>query len=459
MGLDPSLREQEQIADALNRHVETLSPAERRAEWIVGGGFVLALALLVLLFPPAREQWHPLSAACCLVVLIVALRARFDTGTGFTVPVQIAFVPLLFTVPPVLAPAVVVLALVIAHLPDVVRGELRPIRLLRFLGSAWFAIGPAAVLCAAAPASAAAAAPLLLIAALAAQLVCDFGASAAMELLLRGASLREQLREAWVYAVDVALAPVGLLVAWHVTEEPLAVLAVLPLLVILGTFGRERRGRVEGLIELNNAYRGTALVLGNVVEADDHYTGEHSRGVVMLSLEIGKRLGLDADRLRNLEFAALLHDVGKVAIPKEIINKPGKLDHDEWRIVKTHTLEGQRMLDQVGGFMSEVGRIVRLHHERWDGAGYPDGLIGDAIPLEARIISACDTWNAMTTTRSYRAALSAEVAGRELRECAGTQLDPEVVEQVLRATAAPRAAAQPVTTVAGAAVPALRVAR
>ena len=137
------------------------------------------------------------------------------------------------------------------------------------------------------------------------------------------------------------------------------------------------------------------------------------------------------DRLRNLEFAALLHDVGKVAVPKSIINKPGALDQHEWEIVRQHTIEGQRMLDRVGGFMREVGTIVRSHHERWDGSGYPDGLAGDAIPLEARIISCCDAWNAMTTTRSYRAALSHDVAAHELRANAGTQFDPDIVTATL----------------------------
>ena len=118
-------------------------------------------------------------------------------------------------------------------------------------------------------------------------------------------------------------------------------------------------------------------------------------------------------------------------IPKEIINKPGKLDAREWEIIKTHTVEGQRMLDQIGGFMSDVGQIVRSHHERWDGGGYPDGLAGEQIPIEARIISACDTWSAMTTDRSYRAAMPIEVAAEELRSCAGTQLDPQVVAAAL----------------------------
>src|SRR4051794_13605037 len=196
-------------------------------------------------------------------------------------------------------------------------------------------------------------------------------------------------------------------------------------------FARERRHRMEGLLELNDAYHGTALVLGDVIEADDGYTGEHSKSVVELALTVGEQLGLSADRQRNLEFGALLHDVGKIAIPKSIINKPGKLDPAEWSIIKTHTVEGQRILDRVGGFMRDVGLIVRSHHERWDAAGYPDRLAGEAIPLEARIISCCDSWNAMTTTRSYRAAMPFEAAVAEIRAGAGGQFDPRVAEALL----------------------------
>jgi HD-GYP domain-containing protein (c-di-GMP phosphodiesterase class II) len=135
--------------------------------------------------------------------------------------------------------------------------------------------------------------------------------------------------------------------------------------------------------------------------------------------------------MRNLEFSALLHDVGKVAIPKEIINKPGKLDPREWDIIKTHTTEGQKMLDRIGGFMGDVGRIVRSHHERWDGGGYPDGLAGEEIPIEARIVTACDSYSAMTTTRSYREAMPRVAAIAELRAHAGTQFDPVVVDALL----------------------------
>src|SRR6185437_14928039 len=163
---------------------------------------------------------------------------------------------------------------------------------------------------------------------------------------------------------------------------------------------------------------------------------EHSRGVVSLALGVGRQLGLSAEQQRNLEFAALLHDVGKIAVPKEIINKPGSLSPEEWTVIKTHTVEGERMLSRVGGFMREVGMIVRSHHERWDGGGYPDGLAGEAIPLEARIITCCDSWNAMRTDRPYRDALGVDAATEQMIVNTGSQFDPAIVQAMLRVAAA-----------------------
>jgi HD-GYP domain-containing protein (c-di-GMP phosphodiesterase class II) len=184
-------------------------------------------------------------------------------------------------------------------------------------------------------------------------------------------------------------------------------------------------------VELSRAYRGTALLLGDVVEADDAYTGSHSRDVVELVMAVGPRMGLDEDQLRNLEFAALLHDVGKIAIPNEIINKPGPLNDEERAIINTHTIEGEKMLENVGGALADVGRIVRSCHERCDGLGYPDGLVGTAIPVEARIVACCDAFNAMTTDRPYRAALPLAEALAELRTHRGTQFDPDVVDALV----------------------------
>jgi HD-GYP domain-containing protein (c-di-GMP phosphodiesterase class II) len=142
-------------------------------------------------------------------------------------------------------------------------------------------------------------------------------------------------------------------------------------------------------------------------------------------------MGLGDDAQRMAEFTALLHDVGKVRIPPEIINKPGPLDDEERALMNTHTVLGQEMLERAGGLLGEVGPLVRSCHEHWDGNGYPDRLAGEEIPLVARIVCACDAWSAMTTDRAYRRALTREAAGGELRKCAATQFDPRVVEALV----------------------------
>ncbi|MGH3129864.1 MAG: HD-GYP domain-containing protein, partial [Gaiellaceae bacterium] len=199
----------------------------------------------------------------------------------------------------------------------------------------------------------------------------------------------------------------------------------------LAYFARERKARIDHALELSHAYRGTALLLGDVVEADDSYTGLHSQDVVALVLGVAERLGLDTPARREAEFTALLHDVGKVKIPKEIINKPGALTPEEREVINTHTIEGERMLEKIGGLLGDVGHLVRSCHERWDGDGYPDGLVGEEIPLVARIVCACDAFSAMTTDRPYRKSMSHEDALDELRRCAGAQFDPAVVEALV----------------------------
>ena len=157
------------------------------------------------------------------------------------------------------------------------------------------------------------------------------------------------------------------------------------------------------------------------------------------------QLGLDTRQQRLTEFGALLHDVGKIAVPKEIINKAGPLTPAEWDLVKVHTVDGERILSRVGGFLAEVGKVVRSSHERFDGQGYPDGLAGDAIPIESRIVSCCDAYNAMTTDRPYRSARPTQWALDELRAGAGTQFDPAVVDVVTRLTEAEPAPRRPIS--------------
>lgn len=404
--------------------------SERRGELLVGGSFLCGALALALTYS-GSPSLSPVVAGLYVVSLAAAGHIRIDVGSGFTVPTQVVFVPLLFAVPVALVPPLLAFSLVLGMLPAVLARRVSPSRLLSVPANSWFALGPAVVLVLAGEPRPDAA-PALLLLALLAQFAGDFAASAVRERLCGGISIRElagEVRE--VYLIDLALAPLGLAVALATVGHPWAVLLIAPLFGLLRIFSRERRARLEQLIELGDAYRGTALVLGDVVEADDAYTGEHCKGVVRLALDVAVELDLDAAARRNVEFGALLHDVGKIAVPKEIINKPGKLDESEWEIIKTHTIEGQKMLERVGGFMREVGEIVRSSHERWDGGGYPDGLRGAAIPLEARIVSTCDAFNAMTTTRSYRRAMPQSEAVAELRAHSGTQFDPRVVDAIV----------------------------
>ena len=232
--------------------------------------------------------------------------------------------------------------------------------------------------------------------------------------------------------VDVLLSPIALVLAIGLERGEWELLWIAgPLVLLLGLFTLARNAHVDDALALTQAYRGTTQLLAEVVEHDDEYTGAHSQGVVALSLEVADRLGLDARRRRNVELAALLHDVGKLRVPNEIINKPGPLDAEERAVINRHTVEGERILSRVGGVLSEAGRLVRSSHERWDGTGYPDGLVGHETPLESRIVACCDAFNAMTTTRSYRPAMSFEAAVAELRAGAGTQFDPDVAHAVI----------------------------
>ena len=162
----------------------------------------------------------------------------------------------------------------------------------------------------------------------------------------------------------------------------------------------------------------------------DRYTGEHSESVVELVDSVARGLGLKEAEAAHIRAAALLHDIGKVAIPDDVLNKEGPLDDDEWKIMRDHPVIGERILRAVPG-MGPVARIVRHEHERWDGGGYPDGLSGEEIPIGSRVILACDAYHAMTSDRPYRKAMPHAEAIRELSDCAGKQFDPEVTRMLI----------------------------
>jgi diguanylate cyclase (GGDEF)-like protein len=181
---------------------------------------------------------------------------------------------------------------------------------------------------------------------------------------------------------------------------------------------------------LERSFVSTVEALANALEANDEYTSKHARWITDLALRVGGELGLAECALKRLELGALLHDIGKIGIPSDILSKPGRLTAEERAIMETHPELGERILAPIDR-LQEVGAIVRHCHERWDGRGYPDGLREESIPLESRIIFVCDAYHAMTTDRPYRRRLSRPEAVRRLREGAGTQFDATVVEVAL----------------------------
>jgi HD-GYP domain-containing protein (c-di-GMP phosphodiesterase class II) len=400
--------------------------------WASRWGFAIALlvaAAALVAWAPSQRSFEPLTFALLVGGYAIASRVQLEVGTGFGVPTELVFVPMLFALPARAIPLAVAAGLVAAHLPEVLRRQGGLDSVAAAVGSAWFTFAPAAILIALHEPSAEAHNWVLLPLLLAAQFAADFLSTSAREWAALGVRPRQLVAPMkWVFAIDALLAPMGLAAALAGRESPLGLLLPLPLLFLVDLFARERKAGLDRALELSQAYRGTALLLGDVIEVDDAYTGSHSRQVVALTLEVADRLGITARERRDAELTALLHDVGKIRIPNDIIRKAGPLSPVERALVETHTIEGQALLLRVGGLLGEVGHLVRSCHERWDGGGYPDGLAGEEIPRIARIVCCCDAFNAMTTNRPYRKALSLEQALSELRACSGAQFDPKVVE-------------------------------
>jgi putative nucleotidyltransferase with HDIG domain len=447
------------IEESLERRQRTLDRRELGSTAVLTVAFLIAAAALALFATPARDLSVPVALAF-VVAYVVASRIEFTVGAGFAIPTQLVFVPMLLLLPTPYVPLLVALANVASAVWGIRSAGMAPGRVLFAPADATFSLAPALVV-------------ILMGAqlpdwdhlgvyaiAFAAQLGGETVLYAARGRIAYGLRLAEIFGELKLGArVDALLAPIGLLAALAAADAPAGALLVLALIPLLQGFESEREGRIQHSLELGRAYRGTALLLRDLLEEDDEYTGHHTEDVVELSVSVAEELGVDEDTLRETEMGALLHDIGKIAVPDEIINKPGPLDDAEWAIMKQHTVEGERMLQQVGGLLSSVGVVVRASHERWDGGGYPDGLAGEAIPLAARIVSACDAFNAMTTDRSYRNALPLAVAVGELRGNAGTQFDSAVVEALCAVVDAEReepGAPGWEATVAAAAAPALR---
>jgi HD-GYP domain-containing protein (c-di-GMP phosphodiesterase class II) len=188
--------------------------------------------------------------------------------------------------------------------------------------------------------------------------------------------------------------------------------------------------RARSYENLEETFVSTVEALANALEANDEYTSSHTRWITDMALRVGEAMGFEAADLKRLELGALFHDIGKIGIPTSILLKPGPLSPEERTIMEMHPELGERILKPIER-LAEVRTIVRSCHERWDGAGYPDRKGGEEIPFEARIIFVCDAFHAMTTDRPYRKRLDCEEARRRLRDGAGSQFDPNVVEVFL----------------------------
>jgi HD-GYP domain-containing protein (c-di-GMP phosphodiesterase class II) len=419
--------QQDAVAVLRSSRAVGLPHGDRLAVIVLGGGF-LVVALSLAAFVPTERSPSLLAVVALIVAYGLVSRIEFELGSGSLVPTELLLVPMLFALPLGWVPLAVAAAYVGGSIVDAARGHIHPQRVFLRLIDSWHAVGPVLVLALAGEQPPAWDDWPVYVAALIAQYAFEFGSCAARERFINGLPPTVLFRlMARSQLADAALAPIGLAIAFAAPDDPLGAVLALPLVALLSVFARERRTRIDHELELSTAYRGTAFLLGDVVEADDAYTGQHSRHVVDLVLGVADELELEPRERRQAELTALLHDVGKIRIPAEIISKPGPLTPQERAEMETHTIEGQRMLEQVGGLLGEVGTIVRSCHERWDGRGYPDGLSGTDIPLVARIVCCCDAFSAMTTDRPYRAALSLDTAIGELHANAGTQFDPDVV--------------------------------
>jgi HD-GYP domain-containing protein (c-di-GMP phosphodiesterase class II) len=396
---------------------------------LAAGFVIVALAALLL---PAHHRVSLVALASAVAAYAVASRVEVEFPGFVTIPTEAIFVVMWFVLPLRVLPLAVCAAMLLGRVPDLVRRTMPPDRLALTIASCWYSVGPALVLYAAGVGMPRWRDTPIYVAALAAQFLFDFVSTFATTHSVVPVSARDHLTSvASAYGFDLVLAPLGLLAAFPAHRHPAALLLLMPMVLLVARIGREREEKNDKVLELKNAYQGTSYLLGDMIEADDAYTGSHSREVVELVLAVSERLALSSDDQRMAEFTALLHDVGKLRIPSAVINKPGPLDDEERRLMNTHTVLGQEMLERAGGLLGEVGPLVRSCHEHWDGNGYPDGLAGEDIPLVARIVCTCDAWNAMTTDRSYRRALSLDEAAAELRKCAGTQFDPAVVDALV----------------------------
>jgi HD-GYP domain-containing protein (c-di-GMP phosphodiesterase class II) len=234
----------------------------------------------------------------------------------------------------------------------------------------------------------------------------------------------------WLTMNYLMLAPLGVLISnVYLNIGLIGVLAfMLPLFLARHSFQR--------YIDMQDVYLSTVTALATSIDAKDPYTKGHSDRVNQYTLKMARQLKLPEDQLDMLQYMSLLHDIGKIGIKDSVLNKPGKLTEEEFDEIKKHPEVGYRIISEIK-YLSKSAEVVRHHHERYNGMGYPSGLIGEKIPLGSRIISVADAYDAMTTERPYKKAMTHEEALLELNRCSGTQFDPRVVKAFIEVFGGP----------------------
>jgi putative nucleotidyltransferase with HDIG domain len=225
----------------------------------------------------------------------------------------------------------------------------------------------------------------------------------------------------WALPNFMALVPIGYLMAliYNNYGTPGLFLLFIPLLASRHSF--------QLYMDMRENYLNTVEALVQALEAKDTYTSGHSARVGKLAVAIAEEIKMGEDKIEFLKYAAVLHDVGKIGVSEIILNKEEKLLEPEWSAIRSHPVIGQTIIKSIK-FLFDIGQVVRHHHERYDGKGYPDGISGEEIPLESRIIAVADTYDAITSDRSYRKGKTHDEAIQELKRVAGSQLDPKLVE-------------------------------
>lgn len=230
----------------------------------------------------------------------------------------------------------------------------------------------------------------------------------------------------------------------HSFVDPRAVDDLFESVVLLAREERRRRSEAEQLADkLQRGYRETVAALVNALHWRDDETEAHGDRVSERVVKVSDKLGLSAQQRSDAEYGAVFHDIGKIAVPDAILHNTDDLTEEEWQVIRQHTVIGEQIIKPVG-FLRGVSKIVRHSHEHWDGSGYPDALAGEQIPIESRIVFACDAFDAMTTARSYQDAMTHAHAITRMQELRGVHFDPQVVDaliEVLMTEAAEDAAA------------------